>query len=52
VGSPHVRVGHCQALKPESPKYKSTWGFFYAVEKLYHAASLYFVLSFSNRRDF
>ena len=32
VGSPHVRVGHCQDLTPKSPS--ETSGFFLCVENL------------------
>ena len=28
VGSPHVRVGHRQALIPINPQVLRTWGFF------------------------
>ena len=28
VGSPHVRVGHCQAFIPMNPQVPCTWGFF------------------------
>ena len=31
VGSPHVKVGHCQAFIPKNPRYESVEGFFLLV---------------------
>ena len=28
VGSPHVRVGHCQAFNIKNPRAHCVWGFF------------------------
>ena len=35
VGSPHVRVGHCQALNTKNPSRLRDWGFFLPTGRRY-----------------
>ena len=53
VGSPHVRVGHCQALNPKPLSSDLLGGFFMPGEKLNaylrYTSSLYFALNLSAR---